>query len=138
MFSYENKLTFPIYTSDQKFQNSIDLLLVIDENKSYYVYIKDFNRFMFQKTKNKNKKYFCKSCLQCYSSKNMLTEHKEVCLSINRAQSVRLEKETIEFKNYFKRIPLPFKIYADFECDLNSVESYEGSYSKKVSRSCSL
>ena len=68
----------------------------------------------------------------------MLTEHKEVCLSINRAQSVRLEKETIEFKNYFKRIPLPFKIYADFECDLNSVEHYEGSYSKKVSRSCSL
>ena len=61
----------------------------------------------------------------------MLTKHKEVCLSINCAQSVRLEKETIEFKNYFKQIPVPFKIYADFECNLKSVESYEGSYSKK-------
>ena len=38
-----------------------------------------------------------------------------------------------EFKNYFKQIPVPFKssIYADFECNLKSVESYEGSYSKK-------
>ena len=60
-----------------------------------------------------------------------MTEHKEVCLSINGAQSVRLEKGTIEFKNYFKQIPVPFQIYADFECNLKSGESYEGSYTKK-------
>ena len=119
VFYYENKLTFPIYVADQKFENSMGLLLVIDKNKSRYVYIKDFNRFMFHKTKNKNRKYFCKSCLQCFSCKNALTKHKEVCLSINGAQSVRLEKRTTEFKNYFKEIPLPFKIYADSECNLN-------------------
>ena len=47
-------------------------------------------------------KYFCKSCSRCFSSENVLTKHKEVCLSINGAQSVRLEKGTIEFKNYVK------------------------------------
>ena len=93
------------------------------------MYIGDFNRFMFPKTKNKNKKYFCKCCLQCFSSKNVLTKHKEV--SINAAQSLRLEKGTIGFKNYFKQIPVPFKIYANFECNLKSVESYKGFYSKK-------
>ena len=60
----------------------------------------------------------------------MLTEHKKVCLSVNGAQSVKLEKATIEFKDYFKQIPVPFKNYADFECNLESVESYEGSYPK--------
>ena len=75
-----------------KIKNSIDLLLVIDEN-------------------------------------NVLTEHKNVCLSIIGAQSVRLEKGTIKFKNYFKQIPVPFKIYADFKCNLENAESYEGSYS---------
>ena len=85
----------------------------------------------FHKTKNKNKKYFCKSCLQCFSSRNISTEHKEVCLSINGAQSVRLEKGITAFKNYLKQMPLPFKVYADFECNLNCVETYEGSYSKK-------
>ena len=131
VFCYENALVFPIYVSDQKFEGSIDLLLLIDDDKSHYVYIKDFDRFMFHKTKNKNKKYFCKSCLQCFSSKNVLTKHKEVCLSINGAQSVRLEKGAIELKNYFKQIPVPFKIYADFEFNLRDVESYEGLYTKK-------
>ena len=116
----------------------MDLLLVIDENKSYYVHIKDFNIFMFYKTKNKNKKYFFKSCLQCFISKNVLTKHKEVFLSINGAQSLRLEKGTIAFKNYFKQIPVPFKTFANFERNLKSVKSYEGSYSKKISTSRSL
>ena len=131
-------MTFPIYISNQKFENSMDLLLTIDENKSHYVYIKDFDRFMFHKTKNKNKKYFCKSCLQCFSSKNVLKKHKEVSLSINGVQSVRLEKRTIKFESYFKQIPVLFKIYTDFECNLESIESYECSYSKKISRSRSL
>ena len=42
-----------------------------------------------------------------------------------------MEKGTIEFKNYFKQIPVSFKIYVDFECNLKSVKNYEGSYSKK-------
>ena len=59
----------------------------------------------------------------------MSTKHKEVCLRINGAQSVRLEKGTIEVRNYLTQIPVPFKIYADFECSLKSVENYVGSYS---------
>ena len=62
----------------------------------------------------------------------MLTDHKNVCLGINGAQSVRLKKGTIEFRNYFKQIPVPFKIYADFEHNLKAVEIYEVSYSKNI------
>ena len=32
-------------------KDSIDLLFLINNNKSHYVYIKDFNTFMFHKTK---------------------------------------------------------------------------------------
>ena len=69
----------------------MDLLLLIDNDKSCYVYIQDFNRFMFHKTKNKNKKWFCKIYLQCFSSQNVLRKHKENCFSINGKQSVKLE-----------------------------------------------
>ena len=62
----------------------------------------------------------------------MLTKHKEDCLKINGKQSVILEKGTIEFENYFKQIPVLFKIYADFECNLRGVECYEGSYTKNI------
>ena len=77
VFGYENGLVFPTIVSHQKFENFMYLLLVTDGDKSHYAYIEDFNRFMFHKAKNKNKKYFCKSCLQCFSSKNVLTEQKK-------------------------------------------------------------
>ena len=60
----------------------MDLLHLIDNDKSHYVYIKDFNRVM-------------------------------------------------KFENYFKQIPVPFKIYAGFECNLKSVKCKEGSYTEK-------
>ena len=72
VFGYENGLVLPIYVSDQKFEDSMDLLLLVDDNQSHYVYIKDFDRFMFHKTKQK---WFCRSCLQCFSSKNVLIKH---------------------------------------------------------------
>ena len=68
-------MVFPVYISDQKFEDSMDLLLLIDNDKSHYVYIKDFNRVLFHKTKNKNRKWFCKSCLQCFTSENIRKEN---------------------------------------------------------------
>ena len=44
VFCYENRLVFPIYISDLKFENRVDLLLLIDGDKSHYVYIKGFDR----------------------------------------------------------------------------------------------
>ena len=35
VFCYENRVVFPIYISDQEFENSTDLLLVIDKSKSH-------------------------------------------------------------------------------------------------------
>ena len=78
---------------------------------------------MFNKNKSKIKKWFCKSCLQCFGSKNFLIEHGKDCLIVNGEQRVKLEKGFIEFKNYNKEIPAPFKIDADFECLSRNVDS---------------
>ena len=77
------------------------------------------------------KNIFCKSCLQCFSSEKVLIKYKEDCLSINSMMYVKVEERIIKFENYFKQLPVPFKIYADFECNLRNVEIYEGSYTKK-------
>ena len=47
VFGYENNLVFPVYISNKKFEDSMDLLLLIEDNRSHYVY------FMFDKTKQK-------------------------------------------------------------------------------------
>ena len=123
MLCYEKGLTFPIYVSSETFSDSMDLSLIFDENKSNYVYIKDFNRFKFSETKNKNTNHFCKCCWQCFSSDKVLIEHKENCLVINGKQNVKLRKDAISFKNYSKQLPAPFKIYVDFECILSATPS---------------
>ena len=83
------------------------------------------------KQNKKNKKWFCKNYLQCFSSENILIKHKKDCLSINGVQSVKVKEGIIKVENYFKQLPVPFKIYADFECNLKNVEIYEGSYTEK-------
>ena len=53
----------------------------------------------------------------------MLLEHGEFCLKIIGGQNVKLEKGFLEFKNYSRQIPVPFKIYADFERLLKGCDS---------------
>ena len=114
VFGYENKV-YPLYISKKSYNQTLNLLLITEKDKLYYVFIKDFNRLMFSKTKHKDKKHFCMSCLQNFSTKEILNNHTKPCLLINGFQAVNCESGIIKFKNYKKQIPILFKIYADTE-----------------------
>ena len=51
-FGYENKV-FPLYVSKKSNEESLNVLLISNEEKSHYVFIKDFNRLMYSKTKQR-------------------------------------------------------------------------------------
>ena len=72
----------------------------------YYVYIKDFNIFMFNKSKYKDKKLFCMNCLRCFSSKEIVTNHLEVCLEINGKQDTKMPEKTskLQFTGHHKQL----------------------------------
>ena len=70
------------------------------------------------------------SCLQNFTTKEILNNHKERCLLINETQAAKCETGIIKFKNYDKQIPIPFKIYADTECLLKRINISEGKYTK--------
>ena len=74
----------------------MDLLIITDENRSHYVYIKDFNRFMCNKTKCKTKKHFCKYCLHWFSREKVLVERKKACLKLNGKQTEKLRVDSIK------------------------------------------
>ena len=78
---------------------------------------------MWYKTKSKNKKYFCRYCLQCPSNKKVLKEYKDVYLKINGKQNVKLKSRSITFKNYHKQLPASLKTYVDFECNVKKDKS---------------
>ena len=54
--------------------------------KINHIMYTDFDRFMFSESKSKNKKYFYKNYLQCFSNKNVLAEHDKICLKINNGK----------------------------------------------------
>ena len=91
-------MIYPVHISDEKYEDRIDLLLIIDDN------IEGFNRFMYNKTKHRNKKHFCRYCLQCFVSAKVLVEHKEVYLKINGKQRLKLRNELIGFNNHSQQL----------------------------------
>ena len=115
VFGYENKV-FPLYVSKKSNEQVLNALLTSNEEKSCYVFIKDFNKLMYSKTEHKEKKHFYMSCLQNFTTKEILNNHREQCFLINETQAVKYESGTIKFKKFNKQIPIPFKIYADTEC----------------------
>ena len=140
LFGYEEKQKFPIYISKEKYQDHMELLLITEGENKHYVLIKDFNKFMFNQTKHEHRKYFCMYCLQCFSREDVLTEHKNNCISINGKQAINMPEkgDKVYFKNHHKQLPVPFIIYADFEaltekiqgCQPNNEKSYTEAYQK--------
>ena len=71
---------------------------------------------MNTQSKNGHKIFCCYYCLHHFTSETILGEHKEVCLTVNGMQKVKMPKNKhISYSNYHK-LPAPFVIYADFEC----------------------
>ena len=76
LFGYENKV-YPLYISKKPDDQTLNLLLITEKGKSHYVFIKDFNRLIFSKTKHKDEKHHCMSCLQSFTTKEILSNHKK-------------------------------------------------------------
>ena len=125
VFGYENKV-YPLYISKKSYNQTLNLLLITEKDKSHYVFIKDFNRLIFSRTKDKDEKHHCMSCLQSFTTEEILSNYKKQCLLMNGCQAVDYESGTIKFTNHNKQIPIRFKIYADTECFLEHINSYEG------------
>ena len=141
VFSYEEKQPYPIYVSKEKFEDHIELLLITKDENKHYVLIKDFNKFLYQQTKHKERKHFCMHCLQCFSSERVLNSHKDNCIQVNGIQAVNMpdkDNNILKFSNFHKQQQVPFVIYADFEaitekihgCRQNNDSSYTEAYQK--------
>ena len=65
--------------------------------------------------------------MQCFSSEQVLNNHKNNCISINGEQAIKMPEkgETVYLKNHHKQQAVPFVIYADFEALTEKVQGYQ-------------
>ena len=62
-------------------QNAIDLLLITNEEKQHYCWIKNFSRLLrSQATRHHGAIYFCKRCLDHFSTPERLNNHLPICI----------------------------------------------------------
>ena len=141
VFSDDNMIIYPLRMADRDCLNTIDLFLYEEDGVSHYTLIKDFNRLIkSQKTASKNGKIFiCKKCFNHFTKEELLEKYIKYC-SNNETVAVKMPEPNtmLYFKNYYKQLPIPFVVYADFECftkpmntcSPNPKESYNYNYQK--------
>ena len=113
--------------TQQKSHTVINLMLLTSEsddlqddnekNEQHYVLINNLSRLVgMQTNKHNGKTHICINCFNTFSLEKSFKEHMEVCLS-NESVKIEIPKKgsNIEFKNYVKKLKVPFVIYADFE-----------------------
>ena len=115
----ENKKFYPLRMANRNPQETIDLFLYEEDGKYHYSLIKHFSRlFRSQITSRTNGQIFiCKKCFTHFSKEELFQKHIEYC-STNETVAVKMPPRNtmLHFKNYYKQLPIPFVVYADFEC----------------------
>ena len=136
----ENNKFYPLREAKRNPQETIDLFLYEEDGRHHYSLIKHFSRlFRSQITSRTNGKIFiCKKCFTHFS-KGLFQKRIEYC-STNETVAVKMPPRNtmLHFKNYQKQLPIPFVVYADFECftqpmntcSPNPEDSYNYNYQK--------
>ena len=115
----DNNKIYPLRVNQKDCQKSIDLFLFSEDGKQHYSLIKNFSRLVrSQITKDTTRKlHICKKGLYHYTKEDLLEKHISYC-SNNETVAVKMptKNSILKFQNHFKKLRLPFIIYADFEC----------------------
>ena len=142
VFSVNDKKTiYPLRMADRDCKKTIDLFLFEEDDKSHYSLIKNFSRLIRSQITSRTDEpiQICKRCFSHYTKPELLEKHIKYC-SNNATSVVEIPKPNTKlyFKNYHKQLPIPFVVYADFECftkpmntcSPNPKDSYNYNYQK--------
>ena len=99
----------------------VNLLLLSDTDTGarHYVWIKNFSRLLGDRTKHHPQSYVCNSCLNVFSSQQVLENHVPYCLMQSPQHVVYPSKDSdkckLRFRDVDKQHPLNFYLVCDFE-----------------------
>ena len=141
VFSVNGMIIYPLRMAEKDCLNTIDLFLYEEDGVTHYTLIKNISRLLrSQITLRTNEPIqICKRCFSHYTKLEFLEKHIKYC-SNNETVAVKMPEPNtmLYFKNYYKKLPIPFVVYADFECftkpmntcSPNPKESYNYNYQK--------
>ena len=140
VYGWRGGNVYPLRISEHENGRDIDLLLLTNGKNNHYCWIKKMSALVTsQINKHEKKRYFCKYCCNSFPTEKSLQKHLEYCLKRKAVRVEMPEKGTmLSFKNYHKKMRVPFVVYADFEaftesistCSPNDASSYTKQYQR--------
>ena len=64
-------------------------------------------------------KWVCRRCLTAFSSEDILSQHIDRCQKQQPTKITFSWKDHSKFEDYHMKVPVPIRVYADFECIIN-------------------
>ena len=132
----DNNKIYPLRINQKDCQKTIDLFLFSKGEKEHYCLIKNFSRLIrSQITLNNKKIRICKKCFTHFTKKYLFKKYSKYC-SKNETVAVKMptKKTILNFQNRFKKLPIPFVIYADFECFTKPINSCQPNPNKSYTQ----
>ena len=66
--------------------------------------------------KDSHMKWVCRRCLTAFSSEDILSQHIDRCQKQQPTNITFSWKDHLKFEDYHMKVPIPIRVYADFEC----------------------
>ena len=98
----------PIHINKNYLEPQIDLLLF----ENHYCLITKLQCLM---NKSSHMKWVCRRCLIAFSSEDILNQHIDRCQKQQPINITFSWKEHLKFEDYHMKVPVPIRVYADFE-----------------------
>ena len=109
VFELTRTVLTPIHINKNYLQSQIDLLLF----ENHYCLITKLHCLL---NKDSHMKWVCRRCLTAFSSEDILSQHIDRCQKQQPTKISFSYKDHLKFEDHHMKIPLPIRVYADFEC----------------------
>ena len=70
-------------------------------------------------------KWVCRRCLTAFSSEDILSQHIDRCQKQQPTNITFSWKDHLKFEDYPMKVPIPIRVYADFECINQPTDDHE-------------
>ena len=109
VFELTKTVLTPIHINTNYDQPQIDLLLY----QNHYCLITKLHCLL---NKDSHMKWVCRRCLTAFSSQPVLLDHIDRCQKQQPTNITFSWKDHLKFEDYHMKVPVPIRVYADFEC----------------------
>ena len=118
VFELTKTVLTPIHTNTNYDQPQTDLLLY----QNHYCLITKVHCLI---NKDSHMKWVCRRCLTAFSSEDILSQHIDRCQKQQPTNITFSWKDHLKFEDYHMKVPIPIRVYADFECINQPTDDHE-------------